>query len=245
MNETGLNDQQKAILAKLREKFPPEALEKKPKLNCKACSDSKTKNCEKHQKTKCRTCKAYISTQHIHLDYVGHARVTDRLLENDPLWNWEPMARHADGTPVLDDNGGMWINLTIGGVTRIGYGHADGKRGGDAVKETIGDAIRNAALRFGVALELWMKEGAPEPATTAQSDEPEETVTAEQVVNGLRNKCLSIWRGKGGDVASLVAEYARWSSNPKDQDGRDMAKETDPALLREFEKYLCTDRAKP
>ena len=41
------------------------------------------------------------------------------------------------------------------GVTRLGYGNAEGKRGGDAVKEIIGDAIRNAGMRFGMALDLW------------------------------------------------------------------------------------------
>jgi hypothetical protein len=51
----------------------------------------------------------------------------------------------------------MWIRLTVCGVTRLGYGAADGKQGGDAVKEIIGDALRNAAMRFGAALDLWHK----------------------------------------------------------------------------------------
>jgi hypothetical protein len=51
----------------------------------------------------------------------------------------------------------MWIKLTVCGMTRIGYGHSDGKTGGDAVKEVIGDALRNAAMRFGAALDLWHK----------------------------------------------------------------------------------------
>ena len=42
-------------------------------------------------------------------------------------------------------------------MTRYGYGAADGKTGGDAVKEIIGDALRNAAMRFGAALDLWHK----------------------------------------------------------------------------------------
>ena len=51
----------------------------------------------------------------------------------------------------------MWITLTVCGQTRLGYGSADGKSGGDAVKEIIGDALRNAAMRFGAALDLWHK----------------------------------------------------------------------------------------
>jgi hypothetical protein len=59
--------------------------------------------------------------------------------------------------PALDRNGGLWIKLTVCGVTRYGYGAADGKSGGDAMKEMIGDALRNAAMRFGAALDLWHK----------------------------------------------------------------------------------------
>ena len=86
------------------------------------------------------------------LDYVGHAAVTDRLLSVDPEWTWEPMALSPEGLPLPDGNGNLWIKLTVCGVTRIGVG--DGK----SMKELIGDAIRNAAMRFGVALDLWSKE---------------------------------------------------------------------------------------
>lgn len=86
------------------------------------------------------------------LDYVGHAAVTDRLLTVDPEWSWEPMALDQFGSPMLDKDGNLWIRLTICGVTRLGVG--DGK----SMKERVGDAIRNAAMRFGVALDLWAKE---------------------------------------------------------------------------------------
>lgn len=92
------------------------------------------------------------------LDYVGHAATTDRLLSVDPEWAWEPVAFDGRGLPALDEFGGLWIRLTVCGVTRYGYGDAAGKKGPNAVKEAIGDAIRNAAMRFGVALDLWAKE---------------------------------------------------------------------------------------
>jgi hypothetical protein len=148
-------------LAKLlREPFKPEHMGKLPKITCGACRGSRSrpnpmKVCERHEKRKCPQCRNFITTEHMHLDYVGHAEVTDRLLAVDPLWMWEPMAFGPDGLPQCDPNGGLWIRLTVAGVTRIGYGSADGKSGGDAVKEIIGDAIRNAAMRFGVALDLW------------------------------------------------------------------------------------------
>lgn len=89
----------------------------------------------------------------VFLDYVGHAAVTDRLLSIDPEWSWEPMGVDpTTGLPVTDAKGNLWIKLTVCGVTRIGVG--DGK----SAKECIGDAIRNAAMRFGVALDLWAKE---------------------------------------------------------------------------------------
>ena len=92
----------------------------------------------------------------VKLSYVGHAALTDRLLDADPRWTWEPLAMN-DGLPVFDGFGGMWIKLTVCGVTRLGYGHAGTKEGGDAIKEVIGDALRNAAMRFGAALDLWHK----------------------------------------------------------------------------------------
>lgn len=92
------------------------------------------------------------------LDYVGHAAVSDRLLSVDPAWSWEPVAYDPRGLPGIDEHGGLWIRLTVAGVTRLGYGDAGGKKGPNAIKEAIGDAIRNAAMRFGVALDLWAKE---------------------------------------------------------------------------------------
>jgi hypothetical protein len=100
------------------------------------------------------------------LDFVGHGFLTQRLLDADPLWNWEPFAKCEAGLPLLDENGGLWIRLTVCGVTRIGYGDAAGRKGPNAIKEAIGDALRNAGMRFGLALDLWCKgdPDAPAPA---------------------------------------------------------------------------------
>ena len=95
----------------------------------------------------------------VELKYLGHAATTRALLECDPTWWWEPMSFDDYGQPrlVTDDQGrpvGLWIYLHVCGARRPGYGSClPGK--GDAVKELIGDAIRNAAMRFGVALSLW------------------------------------------------------------------------------------------
>lgn len=102
-----------------------------------------------------------MSRGNVQLDYVGHAALTDRLLDVDPSWNWEPLAIDGVGLPKFDSNGGLWIRLTVCGVTRLGYGNAKEKgtnfAPGDREKEVIGDALRNAAMRFGAALDLWHK----------------------------------------------------------------------------------------
>lgn len=100
---------------------------------------------------------SYLPKGGTKLAYVGHAALTDRLLDADPTWTWEPLSMGGGGLPVMDEMGGMWIKLTVCGVTRLGYGHAGVKTGGDAIKEVIGDALRNAAMRFGAALDLWHK----------------------------------------------------------------------------------------
>jgi hypothetical protein len=94
----------------------------------------------------------------IRLDYVSHGNVTRRLLEVDPEWNWEPMSFDDQGLPLFDERGGLWIKLTVCGVTRIGYGEPQGSDTYDRIKGAIGNAIRVAAMRFGVALDLWAKD---------------------------------------------------------------------------------------
>lgn len=151
-------------LARLREPFEPHQINKLPKPYSK---DS--------PKSKCRECDGYHGQPAVHLDYVGHAALTDRLLEVDPEWSWEPMAVGQDGLPKFDSFGGLWIKLSICGVTRLGYGDAQGKNGANAVKEAIGDALRNAGMRFGAALDLWHKgdlHDAAEEQGTAPAAEP-------------------------------------------------------------------------
>lgn len=143
-------------LSKLRAPFPDEAIGKLPRGTCRACREDRRKRCDQHAWiSRCEECRGSHSSATIHIDYVGHADVTARLLEVDPAWSWEPMALDpSSGMPVMDRTGGLWIRLTVLGVTRPGYGDVTGTGG---VKEAIGDALRNAAMRFGVALDLWAK----------------------------------------------------------------------------------------
>lgn len=188
-----------AIALKLREKFPPELVGKLPRVTCPDCADRR-KTCTEHKKSKCGVCGAYVSERHIHIDYVGHADVTSRLIEADPDWNWEPRAEDEHGLPLFDtdDRGnpvGLWIKLTVGGVTRLGYGSVPSNQS-DAVKVLIGDALRNAAMRFGVALDLWAKGDRADP--TAENATASAGQAARRSGNGRKQQ-----QGDGGDWRNL------------------------------------------
>lgn len=203
-------------LALMRRPFLPNQISKLPKPFKKDAP-----------KGKCAECGGYHGLPAVHLDYVGHAALTDRLLDVDPHWTWEPVADPASmGLPTAP--GGMWIKLTVCGVSRFGFGHPDGKSGGDAVKETIGDALRNAAMRFGAALDLWHKGD-----LHADEGEAEKTASAEELATNLLRGCGSkelfadAW-GKNKDgwknvlgpeaYARLVGEMKRLAANfPKDE----------------------------
>ena len=144
----------------LRKPFPQESVGKLPKPVRSQDPDKGKCVAGSKYSTDGHYCGGYHSRS-MHLDYVGHAATTDRLLTVDPDWSWEPFALDDAGLPALDRGGNLWIRLTICGTTRIGVG--DGK----SAKECIGDAIRNAAMRFGVALDLWAKEDLVEFAQAA------------------------------------------------------------------------------
>lgn len=218
-------------LAQLRAPFPAEVVGKLPKIACSACTKSSTKNCEKHSKSKCAVCNNWITTAHVHLDYVSHADVTDRLLSVDPLWSWEPLAFDETGMPKFIEEGrgpvGLWIRLTVLGVTRLGYGSvAPGAF--DAEKQLIGDALRNAAMRFGVALALWAKsdlesqiEVAPEerrPAPKASAAPAGKLASPDQNREGIDEAR----RAAGGTIRRpSPARKPAASDTPRQEDGEE------------------------
>jgi len=209
----------------LRAPFAPEHVGKLPRVWCGACREA-TKNarrnaaCQSHAVTRCDVCNNKISTGHLHLDYVGHAEVTDRLLSVDPQWVWEPLSWTEEGLPRFDQNRGMWIKLTVCGVTRLGYGHAGDKAGGDAIKELIGDALRNAALRFGVALDLW--------GAKFKADEDRN----EPTYSDLRTAIANLGRDKGMNPEAIAADFQGWSK------GQRIMVTEDITLLNEYLRYL-------
>jgi hypothetical protein len=97
------------------------------------------------------------------------------------MWSWKPLAFTDAGLPAFDSNGGLWIELTICGVTRYGYGEPQGRDKFDMTKGAIGNAIRNAAMRFGVALDLWAKEAPAETKPAPKATKELSTATQKMI----------------------------------------------------------------
>lgn len=174
-------------------------------------------------------CGKYHDLPAVHLDYVGHAAVTERLLQVDPDWTWAPMGIDPNtGAPVLDGNGGLWIHLTVHGKTMPGYGDVQpGRKGGDAVKEAIGDAIRNAAIRFGIALDLWAKE----PLAGSDAVGNAETAKAAEKHRKLVDEILHVATGKNMKPADLREDFIFRLGKPSAE-----------CTVAELEQYLDTLR---
>lgn len=187
-------------LALLRQPFLPHQISKLPKPTKKQTDEVRA---DFKKGIRCKVCDSWHHPDVIHLDYVGHAAATDRLLEADPEWSWEPVALGPDGLPVLDRNGGLWIRLTVCGVTRLGYGDADGKTGGNAIKEAIGDAIRNAGMRFGMALDLWHKGD-----LHVDDDAPAEDVARpEEMPDAEWAKLVNLLKATKADTGALLTHF--------------------------------------
>ena len=95
-------------------------------------------------------------------DYVDHGHVTERLLAVDPEWSWEPFAVDENGLPALvfmNDMAHLWGRMTVCGVTRVEVGSVEAPKD-EVLKEAVSDCIKRCAMRFGVALHLWMGEDA-------------------------------------------------------------------------------------
>lgn len=205
----------------LRRPFEAHHISKLPKPTKKQTEEVKA---DYTKGIRCDICGTWHHPKVVHLDYVGHAALTDRLLDVDPAWSWEPLSLDGAGLPAIDKDGGLWIKLTVCGVTRLGYGDAQGKTGGDAMKERIGDALRNAAMRFGAALDLWHKgilhmdeeeaqsprQQAPkQPASTPVDIEPwVAKMLAATSSKALASVAQEAWSATGGD-ARITTEHSR------------------------------------
>ncbi len=215
----------RTMLAKLAAPFPDEAIGTKPEIWCPPCK-ARDVVCDEHEVKPCATCGTTVTEAHDDVRYVGHAYVRARLNEVDPGWNWKPAARDAHGLPLLDEHGGLWMYLTIGGKTMLGYGDAPAQRGSRAVKETIGDGLRNAGMSFGIALEFWQQW---RPPRVLQPAKPH--LTPEQRANRLREEITKHYHRKHKKYADVVGEFGQWAGD------RGAFRTAGPELLAEFKAH--------
>lgn len=181
-----MSEAKKTGLDLLREPFPDHHVGKLPKPTA---AQTKAVKDDFKNGVRCQVCGGWHHPKVVHLDYVGHAPLTDRFLEADKEWSWEPLAFNDQGLPAYDSSGGLWIKLTICRVTRIGYGNAPAKgEVGNREKEVIGDALRNAGMRFGCALDLWHKGD----LHLEEPEEPKLIVPKRSALNKALTACLNL-----------------------------------------------------
>lgn len=94
----------------------------------------------------------------VDLDYMGHADITLALISIDPFYDYGWLT-HPDGTMLIQDRG---RRLVLEGWVKV-HGHVHRCVGTceankfEPEKELIGDLLRNGAMRFGFATQLWSK----------------------------------------------------------------------------------------
>lgn len=131
------------------------------------------------------------------LDFVGHAAVTDRLNRCAPGWSFSIDERFEAG-------GDCWVQatLTIDDISRSEYGD------GPDPKQAVSNALRRAAMRFGVALDLWSKEDLESSGAGLESSSPAPGTSPETSKGSAR---------RAGE--SSVAEASKGDGNGKVGEG--------------------------
>lgn len=187
-------------------------------------------------KGNCKDCGGYHGLPAVHLSYVGHAGLTMRLddVVGPAGWSWEPFALDAAGLPAMG-HGGMWIRLTILDVTKIGFGDANGKTGPSATKEIIGDALRNAAMRFGIGTYLWSKSDKAHAILARQGVDEDSAPQADTRPDPLaeaKAEAFAAARALKLTNEEMIAEWQVWD------DGGHPGTVTDPAKFLAFAAHL-------
>jgi hypothetical protein len=110
----------------------------------------------------------------------------------------------------------LWGYLTLLGVRRLAVGSVEAHKP-DLDKELVSDFLRNAAMRFGIALGLWMKEdnstpSAPRSAPMVTEQHGDTTVTRPS--NAPTEKQLGLLRRLLKDAGRLppanLASLDKW-----------------------------------
>lgn len=167
------------IAKRLREPFKPEQIGKLPKI---------PKSQQGNDKKACTYCGGWHEPiiDRLHVDFVGHAVVTDRLnnVVGPGGWSWEL-------NQIQEHNGhitGIVGTMTVAGRTIGPESGAPSSTGlwGEEFKTAVSDYIPRAAMRFGVALELWAKQKL-ESATQAPADDLDDAPATGETGTPVRN----------------------------------------------------------
>lgn len=204
---------------------------------------------------RCKVCGSrHPERGYFHVDYVGHAHVTERLNAVDPGWR---MRR----SPIQFDQRGMAfmeVELTVLGVTHEEVGCAETGMG-EWPKLLYSDALTRAAMRFGMALDLWKKsgpggevmvyEGAATPRASSAGSRAERAPTTTSPSPGVLWEELKLAVGKlgvGGQAEweDYKAEVG-WSRMMAAQEGRITEQKREPieAALRKVREVLAGEKA--
>ena len=175
------------------------------------------------------------------LDFVGHADITRILLEIDPHWRWVPIA-WDNGRPAIHIENGiatMWGELTLLGQARLGVGSVRADKQ-ELDKELVGDFLRNAAMRFGIALSLWTKQewedlGAPAAPAPKQKAAPKPT----------EDPAAPLAKQKLIDFAKACAKEDLDHEVVADHAGVDLTKATNADLAKLREAFTELKKYKP
>jgi hypothetical protein len=92
------------------------------------------------------------------MSYISHGLVTERLNEVDPDWSSDVLTEHIyrDAQTGRLHCEGVTLRLTINGVSRVESGGPQRQDGfANEIKNAYSDALKRAAMRFGVALSMW------------------------------------------------------------------------------------------
>ena len=146
--------------------------------------------------------------------YVDARAVLDRLDEVVGPENWH------DAYEVLPKDGGTFAvkaRLTVLGVTKEDVGE------GDSLKAAFSDALKRAAVKFGVGRHLYRMEKTwvdydeksgrftpPGLGTPGAAKKPEPKELIDRLVDALRAK------GRGAEAARLIQKYGGYGKTPEE-----------------------------
>lgn len=178
----------------------------------------------KGQWSRCRECKQKTPPNHFHVDYIGHAVVTDRLnsVVGPAGWSWTLVTVERDqGGRLLAVVGEMTVLEHTKGP-EIGTPAQTQREYGDALKSAISDYICRAAMRFGVALDLWAKQQLESASAATQESEDNALTDSSPSPRGVAEGRDSSGPSSGdGEVAAAQAAVAgkRSATSPASPDG--------------------------